>query len=176
MAKPDHFPDHFRENYPDILAFAARRCHDRADAEDVAAETFTIAWKKWAEAPSRPRPWLFGIARNVLLGNMRGENRRLRLASKAAFQPDELGENPATEVANTLDFERAWNQLSFIEQETIALSAWDGLNSHEAATVLGIKRAAYAARLSRARKRLRRLMNEPDDTVIAQIPIATTCF
>ncbi|WP_206192469.1 RNA polymerase sigma factor [Scrofimicrobium canadense] len=175
MAKPEHFPDCFRDNYPDILAFAARRSSDRADAEDIASETFTIAWRRWADAPKQPRPWLFGSARNLLAERNRGENRRLRLASKSAAQPHPFQPSLSDEVAGTLDFQAAWEELSPGEQEAIALTAWDGLSSKEAANVLAISRVAYSTRLSRARKRLREILDSQAD-VSASVPVSTNQF
>ena len=39
---------------------------DQACAEDVASETFLIAWRRLADVPEQPLPWLLGVARNLL--------------------------------------------------------------------------------------------------------------
>ncbi len=49
-----------------VLAYALRRTRTVADAEDAAAETFVVAWRKRASIPADPLPWLYGIARRVL--------------------------------------------------------------------------------------------------------------
>jgi RNA polymerase sigma factor (sigma-70 family) len=55
----------FAENYRHVLAYALRRTRDHADANDVVAETFAVAWRRIASAPGpgSARPWLYAIAR-----------------------------------------------------------------------------------------------------------------
>ena len=57
-----------------------------------------------------------------------------------------------------LDVGRSWTHLTQTEQEVIALTVLDGLTSTQAARVLDITPVAYRLRLSRARRRLRRLV------------------
>lgn len=147
----------FAEQYAAVLAFCRRRVGHR-DGEDAAAETFAIAWRRWDDAPSNCRPWLFGIAKNVMRDYRRGHDRRLRLHTKLAMQPAE-GDEDTPDRAGTIDLQRAWMRLSLADRETIALVAWDGLATAEAAQVLSITPAAYATRLSRARKRLRKYLH-----------------
>ena len=72
------FTDHQRH----VLAYAMRRTRTLADAEDVAAETFTIAWRKFDAIPAaEPLPWLYAVARRVLANHRRGHGRRDRLAA-----------------------------------------------------------------------------------------------
>ncbi len=154
----------FTAHYPAVLAFARRRIGDVA-AEDVAAEAFTVAWRRWDDAPDDVRPWLFGIAKNVMSGRARSERRRDRLGAKVALQPPREAPDPGPGVAAHLDLQAAWSQLSEPDREAIALVAWDGLTSEQAAEVLAITRMAYAARLSRARRRLRHRLSEREHRV-----------
>ncbi|WP_402375116.1 sigma factor-like helix-turn-helix DNA-binding protein [Isoptericola rhizosphaerae] len=55
-----------------------------------------------------------------------------------------------------------WARLSDADRATLALVAWDGLTGREAARVVGCTRAAFSVRLSRARRRLKRLLGEVD--------------
>jgi RNA polymerase sigma-70 factor (ECF subfamily) len=151
----DGFTAAFRDHYPAVLAFARRRIGDHF-AEDVAADVFTIAWRRWTDAPPDVRPWLFGIAKNVMSGAGRSERRRERLNMKASLQPPAEVPDLGDDVAAAVDLRVAWSELSEADREVIALVAWDGLASAQAAEVLAISRIAYVARLSRARKRLRR--------------------
>jgi DNA-directed RNA polymerase specialized sigma24 family protein len=57
-------------------------------------------------------------------------------------------------AAERIDLERAWRTLSPGDREVLALIAFDGLTSEQAATVLGCRRSTFAMRLTRARKRL----------------------
>lgn len=154
MSTDEQFSASFRQHYPALLAFARRRIGE-ADAEDVAAEVFTVAWRRWSEAPEDIRPWLFGIAKNVMNGSIRSTRRRDRLEEKVRLEPACAGPDHSGDVAATIDLRAAWSQLSVDDREVIALVAWDGLSGAQAAQVLHINRLAYAARLSRARKRLR---------------------
>ena len=51
-----------------LLAYAVRRVADPADAADVVAETYLVAWRRLDDVPAGAcaRPWLFGVARRVL--------------------------------------------------------------------------------------------------------------
>ena len=80
----------FAEHYADVLRFAARRVHPD-HAEDVAAEAFLVAWRRFDEVPRRPgdaRAWLFGVTRHCLLNDGRGRTRREALAVRVASAPD----------------------------------------------------------------------------------------
>ena len=54
-----------RAHYADIVAYALRRLDDRRAADDVAAETFAVAWRRVDSIPPEPLPWLLGVARHV---------------------------------------------------------------------------------------------------------------
>jgi len=109
------------------------------------------------------RPWLFGIAHRVIAQDRRTRHRRsalqLRVASDLAHS---AGDQFADSADATLDIQRAWAQLGAKDREAIALVAWDGLTGDQAARVLGITRSAFAVRLSRARRRLRALMQRDE--------------
>ncbi len=68
-----HFETVFRTTYADLTRFASRRV-DVSVAEDVAAEAFTVAWRRRADLPDdlgEARAWLFGITRNLILARHR---------------------------------------------------------------------------------------------------------
>jgi RNA polymerase sigma-70 factor, ECF subfamily len=71
------FADHQRH----VVAYAMRRTRVPVDAEDVAAETFVIAWRKLDAVPADALPWLYAVARRVLANHRRGLSRRDRLTS-----------------------------------------------------------------------------------------------
>jgi RNA polymerase sigma-70 factor, ECF subfamily len=77
----------FREHYARVLAYARRRLPDRATAEDVAAETFVVAWRRLDEGPSDQLPWLLGIARLLVLNELRSGRRRDRLIARVGAEP-----------------------------------------------------------------------------------------
>ncbi|ROS72086.1 RNA polymerase sigma factor [Cellulomonas sp. PhB143] len=159
------FSDFFRATYPDVLAFLRRRV-EAHDAEDLAAEVFAIAWDTWDRAPRERRPWVFGVARNVAAGSLRARGRRQRLELRAA-----TATLPSADETPTvgLDLRLAWSRLSDGDREALALVAWDGLTGREAAQVLGCTRAAFSVRLTRARRRLRAMVDDVD-TAGAAVP------
>ena len=153
---PDRFTDLWEQAYPDVVRFAQRRAYDQA--EDVAADTFLVAWRRLDELPVDPddaRAWLFGVARHVMLNHRRSDERRQALAVRLAREPRSDGDEDAAAVAHRLDLARAWQRLSDVHQEALALTVLDGLDAPRAARVLGISAVAYRLRLSRARRALR---------------------
>lgn len=67
-----------------VLGYAMRRVDDPADAADVVAETFMVAWRRIDDVPSgrATKPWLFEVARRVLANGRRGRRRHHRLAQR----------------------------------------------------------------------------------------------
>jgi RNA polymerase sigma factor (sigma-70 family) len=152
----------YREHGRAILAYALRRARDHEDAADVVAETFLVAWRRLDEAPigDGERLWLYGVARLVLSNLHRSERRRTRLGARLAealaSEPVAPPE-PSGEAAEAL---RAIAGLGDEDRELLLLVAWEGLSPGEAARVLGITPLAARSRLHRARRRLRKLLDE----------------
>lgn len=161
MTDEEAFSEAFREHYPAVLAFARRRVGQH-NGEDIAAEAFTVAWRRWDSKPADVRPWLFGIAKNVINDHRRGSGRRDNLALRLQMQPVDQWIDQEDWRAQEIDLSAAWASLPESDREVIALVAWDGLTSVQAARVLSVSRVAYAARLSRARARLRRRLHRQD--------------
>ncbi|MBG0567354.1 sigma factor [Actinoplanes aureus] len=72
----------WHEHAAAVLAYARRRV-DEAQADEVVAETFVVAWRRLAEVPVAARPWLFGVARRVSANQRRSERRWDALARPA---------------------------------------------------------------------------------------------
>ena len=147
-----------------VLAYAIRRTQTMADAEDVAAETFTIAWRKFDAIPAdEPLPWLYAVARRVLANHRRGNGRRERLAALLRIEdvatPLRAGEDLDGPVFTALA------SLSTADQELLRLVAWEELGNQQIAAVLGITPNAVAIRLHRARSRFADALarEKPDD-------------
>jgi RNA polymerase sigma-70 factor (ECF subfamily) len=143
--------------YPDLLRFVQRRAGPD-HAEDVVADAFLVVWRRFDELPRHhddARAWIFGIARNNLLNDRRGEQRRralgVRLADATALSTD--AESDA--VVSAVDFGQAWRRLSEIHQEALALAVFEDLSAPRAAAVLGVSPVAFRLRLSRARRALK---------------------
>jgi RNA polymerase sigma factor (sigma-70 family) len=141
-----------------VLAYALRRA-DPATAEEVVADTFVIAWRRLADLPDPPLPWLLGVARRVLANLRRGERRRLALL-------DRLRREPPPRTATGLGAEgRALVALAALrerDREALLLHAWDGLDHADAGTVMGCSATTFAVRLHRARERFARALADLD--------------
>ncbi len=147
----------FEMAYDDLVRFVHRRVDDAA-VDDVVAETFLVAWRRFAELPAEPaelRPWLFTVARHALANTHRGRRRSRDLTVRIAAQPPHPDDDAASQVAHRVDLARAFQRLGARDQEALALVAWDGLTPTEAARVLEVSTSAFSVRLSRARRRLR---------------------
>lgn len=154
----ERFEALFEAHHQELLAFIRRRS-TIGDAEDVVAETFVVAWRRIEEVPDPARGWLFAVARNILRNHERSHHRQRSLRVQVTERSLTYSPDPASAIAGRTDLARAWNRLTDVEREVIALTAWDELSQEEAATVLGCTKAAYAVRLYRARRRLLHLID-----------------
>ncbi|WP_347108745.1 sigma-70 family RNA polymerase sigma factor [Paenarthrobacter sp. S56] len=147
--------------YADLHRFVQRRAHPDV-ADDVVADTFLAAWRRYEAVPSDPgdaRAWLFGIARNILLNVQRGEQRRQALGVRLAVAAVAKSQDEGMDIVlSRVDLGRAWCLLSEVHQEALGLAIFEDLNATQAGMVLGISPVAFRLRLSRARRTLRLLL------------------
>ncbi len=146
----------FGAHYAAVLAYGLRRA-PRGMAEDVASETFVIAFRRIDDVPEEPLPWLYGVARRVLANERRAQTRRDRLDVRLRAAAPPAWVQAAEEEAD--DVLAAMARLSEPELEAVMLTAWEGLSSAEAAIAAGCSRVALRARLSRGRRRLAQLID-----------------
>lgn len=150
----------YEAHYRSVTAYARRRTADPVDAQDVVAETFTIAWRRLGELPDDDAilPWLYGVARRVLANQRRGNRRRddltTRLRSRQAGSADVESVVLASEERRTVL--AALARLRGSDQEILRLAVWEELPHREIAQVLGGSESSVAVRLHRARSRLGR--------------------
>ena len=141
----------FERHYAAVLAFALRRGPGSV-AEDVASETFVVAWRRMEDIPMDALPWLYGVARRVLANQRRGDVRRQRLEGRL-----QAGFEAAVVIAGAADGRELLEAIARLperEREALMLVAWEGLSSAQAAVAAGCTRVALRARLYRARRRL----------------------
>jgi RNA polymerase sigma factor (sigma-70 family) len=177
---PELFGTIFDRYYPGIHGFASRRL-GRDLADDVAAETFLVAfdrWQRYDTAYDSARPWLFGIASNLIAGHQRAEARRYRALARAdqvtTGDPDGAG-GPADRVVLRLDAQAVRAQLAAAleeiapaDREVVLLIAWGDLTSEEVARALEIPAGTVRSRLHRARRRLRAALGGADPTATGE--------
>lgn len=161
----NEFEQLYAEHWREVLGYALRRTGSPADAADVASEVFLVVWRRREEVPGRSdfRPWLFGVARNVLLNHRRGERRRERLSTLLLSAVGEQHPDTADVVVDRdqnkvlIDAVRSLPEL---DRELVTLVSWEGLSPAEAAVALQMNPVTARVRLHRARKRLRASMEE----------------
>lgn len=156
----DRFTSLFAAHYGRVLAFARRRA-DLETAQEVAAETFLVAWRRLDAAPPEALPWLYRIAGYELANLRRRQSRQTRGdvagAARGAPAPD-----PGEVVVSAGAFEEAFAALSAGDREVLQLFAWEGLCPAEGAVAFGCTAGAFKVRLHRARKRLERQLARRD--------------
>ena len=148
----------YRSACEDVFAYVATMLRDRAAAEDVTALAFERAMRRggsYRAGRGSERAWLFGIARNAALDELR---RRKRTVSLAAEPPDEAPsmEDEAELALRRADLRKAIASLSARDRELIALRFHAGLSTRELATVLGVSESNAGTQLHRAMQRLRK--------------------
>lgn len=158
----------FEQHYAAVLAYALRRA-PRAVAEDVASETFVVVSRRIEDVPADALPWLYGVARRVLSNERRGEARRDRLMQELWVKADPVPGYSADDGGRIL---AALAQLPEPDREALMLTAWEGLTTAEAAAAAGCSGVAMRARLSRARRRLGRLLERDEDTMTKASPVS----
>jgi RNA polymerase sigma-70 factor (ECF subfamily) len=149
-----------------VTAYARRR--GSRDADGIAAETMSIAWRRLANVPQDDAlPWLYATARNLLLAERRAASRD---AGLGVSEPSV----PAPELAE-LDpqLDRALRALGPADREALLLVAWEDLAPAQAARAL--EPTAFRVRLLRARRRLRAALEEERRPVpLVQIDVEGT--
>lgn len=152
-----------------VTAFAARRCANAEDVADVVAQTFIHllgAADRYDPTRAAPASFVLGIAANVVRDLHRSSARRRALVGKLAGR-DLLGDDDIERIETAIDAARAARALVGAldavptgEREVLRLVA-AGRTPGQAAADLGISTGAAWTRLSRARRRLRRVATDP---------------
>jgi RNA polymerase sigma factor (sigma-70 family) len=162
---PDAFVEVARRHEVAIHGYLARRAGRQA-ADDLLAEVWVRAFSArggYDAGCGDARPWLYGIARNVLREHWRTSSPRQPAA------PGETWADPWDGVNDRLDSAEearavasAVRALPAAEREVLLLVAWEQLSPAEAARVLGVPQGTARSRLHRARAALRRVLSERD--------------
>jgi len=160
LAEPRIFGLIFERHFSAIHAYLRRRL-DGPLADELASQTFLVAFDRRAafdRERSDARPWLFGIATNLVRNHRRREARELRAVAELWPEPV-LGIDG---VESRVDAERmrgllahALAELPPEEADALLLLAWAELDQPEIAAALEIPLGTVKSRLSRARRRLR---------------------
>ena len=149
----------FAAHHEAIARYVRRRARPEL-VDDAVAETFLVACRRPEAIPADPLPWLLGIARRVLATQRRATRRRLALKHRLVAVWAVPTEPAATLGLDEDPVREALARLSELDREAITLIAWESLTPAQAAVALGISHVAFRARLSRARRRLRKHLDQ----------------
>ncbi len=153
----------YRESRDDVFAYVTGLLRDRSAAEDVTAQAFERAYRKRRSFDPRRgnrRAWLFGIARNAALDELR---RRKRIAELAADpeDADAAGSHELAEVSiRRTALREGISTLEPRERELVALKFFAGLSNAEIAALIGVSESNAGTRLHRTLAKLRRACDE----------------
>jgi RNA polymerase sigma-70 factor (ECF subfamily) len=157
------FEDLYRESAGAIFAFVAGMLRDRSAAEEVTAIAFERGFRARATFDRRrgaPRAWMFGIARNAALDELRRRGRVAELPpepeDRTSAGPHELAEASARREVVL----RALDKLEARERELIALRFDGGLSHAEIAEVLDITATNASTMVHRVVTKLRKACDE----------------
>ena len=137
------------------------------EAEGLVGEVFRIAFEKRSAYDldrASSRPWLYGIATNLVARRQRSEARRLRATARLAVGRADVIEELADSVVDSGDAAERWarvaeavTQLPVGERDALLLHAWEGLSYADVGIALDIPLGTVRSLLNRARLRLREL-------------------
>ncbi|HEV7769389.1 MAG TPA: sigma-70 family RNA polymerase sigma factor [Solirubrobacterales bacterium] len=157
------FDQLYRSSRDDVYAYAAGLLRDQAAAEDVTATAFERAYRKRSRFdPGRgsARAWLFGIARNAALDELRRRGKQASLAAEQVDVESLAQTHPVEGSERRIVLADALRDLEPRERELVALKFFAGLSNVEIARVLGISESNAGTRIHRVIDKLREACHE----------------
>jgi RNA polymerase sigma-70 factor, ECF subfamily len=162
-AETESFGALYERTFERVYAYVASVLRDRAAAEDVTAQVFERAYRKrrsYRAARGTPEAWLFGIARNAALDELRRRRRRAGLET----DPEDTAVRSAHEHAELAlrreTVRAALAGLDGRERDLIALKFAAGLTNVEIGRVLGLSESNAGSRLHRTITKLRKACHD----------------
>jgi RNA polymerase sigma-70 factor (ECF subfamily) len=176
--EPGVFATLYERHAPHISRYVARRLGDDL-ADDVTAETFYRAFKKREQYDLQradARPWLYGIAANVIAQYHRKETRMLRAFARSGADPVAQTYGGQLERVDDMIAAAAMHQplaaalagLSSAHREILLLIAWADLSYEETAQALGTSVGTVRSRLHRARSRIRAALGDTSPLSVSE--------
>jgi RNA polymerase sigma-70 factor (ECF subfamily) len=158
----ERFEALYRSSRDDVYAYVVTLLRDRAAAEDVTALAFERAYRRRRTFDRRrgeERAWLFGIARNAALDELRRRKRTQTLAGDPADAEPGVLDND-DQVARRIVVRAALSQLEPRDRELVLLKFHGRLSNAELGRVLGTSETNVGTRLYRALRQLREACDE----------------
>jgi RNA polymerase sigma-70 factor (ECF subfamily) len=165
--EPEQFAVLFRRHAPALHRYVARRLGADA-AEDIVAEVFLAAFRqRHRYEPRQPdaRPWLYGIATNLIGRHRRSEVRLYRALARTGTDPvtepfTDRVDDRVTAAGTARPLAAALARLPAGHRDALLLVAWGDLTYEQVAASLGVPVGTVRSRISRARTRLRQALAE----------------
>lgn len=166
LEQPDAFGELFERHAAEMHRFLSRRVGELAD--DLLGDLFAIAFERRAAYRAEladARPWLYGIAANLVWRHHRAEATRYRALARVPLTvvaPDGSHEavSSADAAAVRPRLAQALAALSTTDRDVVLLLAWGQLDQAEAAAALGIPLGTVRSRLHRVRQQLRPVLDD----------------
>jgi RNA polymerase sigma factor (sigma-70 family) len=165
LVAPARFGELFDRHATTLFRYIVRRVGVEA-AEPMLGDVFRIAFEKRAAYDtqrSNARPWLYGIATNLIQHHRRGEARRIHATARLLAQTPS-GDDATERVDTRIDAADLWPRVARAlealpdnERDTLLLYAWEELGYDEIASALCIPIGTVRSRINRARRSLREL-------------------
>jgi len=144
------FEDFYGRYVDRVVSYVLRHTSLR-DAEDIVAETFTVAWRKRIERLDDPMPWLIVTARNITRQVRRKEVSAGEITARLVDLIETASPSAEITALRRREITDALASLDDVSREALLLTTWDGLSGIDAARVLGITPGALRVRVHRAR-------------------------
>jgi RNA polymerase sigma factor (sigma-70 family) len=161
LREPERFASIFERHFAAIHHYLARRLGEDL-ADDLAAQVFLVAFERrrtFRAGTTDVRPWLYGIATNLVRNNRRAERRLLAAMGRLSGGRDVLPETESAASAGDLvELTQALAALNQSQRDALLLHAWEGLSHSEIARSLGVPEGTVASRIARARRHLRQVL------------------
>ena len=165
--EPETFAGLYDRHAAPIHRYVSRRLGDGM-ADDIVADTFLAAFRRRQSYDLRcsdARPWLYGIAANLIGKHRRTESRMLRAFARTGVDPVLEGhadriDSRVTAGSVQPDLAAALAGLSAGDRDVLLLIAWADLSYEQTATALGIPLGTVRSRLHRAREKIRAALGD----------------
>ncbi|MEW1773385.1 sigma-70 family RNA polymerase sigma factor [Streptomyces sp. NPDC086777] len=180
LEQPELFALLYDRYAPDIHRYVARRLGDSA-ADDITADTFLVAFRirsRYDRTRANARPWLYGIAGNLIGKQRRAEVRALRALARTGRDPLAASggefwlEDTDRRIAAQGPLAGALAGLSAPDRHVLLLVAWAELTYQEVAEALDIPVGTVRSRLNRARRKVRTALGADPAFVIDAAEVA----
>ncbi|ORT57603.1 RNA polymerase sigma factor [Streptomyces sp. CB03238] len=173
LDRPEAFAELYHRYAADIHRYATRRLGDAA-ADDITADTFLAAFRgraRYDQGRANARPWLYGIAANLIGKQRRTEVRALNALARTGHDPvaeswvDHADDRVTAQAAHG-PLAGALASLPGGDRHVLLLVAWADLTYQEVAEALSIPVGTVRSRLNRARKKVRAALGDSDPTLV----------